>query len=614
MRFVVLLLLFTSIQHLWAQPTVLQGKIPAWVTPYEFSNISDTTETNNGYAYLLISRQSQLESKEDYYKYVMKVTSEKGLTTVASINEYFDPSFQKLTFHELNIIRNGKTIDKLNPAKFDVIRREEEMERAVYDKSVNAIYNLPDVRVGDIVEYSFTRKGFNPVFGDHSFGKLYLQYGVPVGKFAYRVVYDPKRKLMFKTFGECGAAARESPYGHMKATEWIRENAPAVLTDDQYPSWFDPFPHVQYSDFQSWTDLKAWARGLYKFPELINGDLKETIATIIASKKSTEDKIKECIRISQGDIRYLSFSDGIHGYKPHSPDMVYNQKYGDCKDKSFMLALMLSELGITSNPALVSSENGYTLPDVLPNPWAFDHCIAQFVYNDSTYWIDPTLSAQVGPLKSYYLPSYHHALIINDDPSGLTPIPFGYKDSRIVVKEDYSMDEVGGYVTLKVQTTYYGDEADGIRSYFRSNTTDQVNKDYLNFYARDFSEINLAKDFEYSDDQATNIIVASEEYLLKNFWTFDEENKTASVYAGVLATYLKKPDTRIRTIKFNDDCAYTDQVDWPGSLLSDLHHFCCVRSSERAPFSVGHRQCRLPIQRQTKKYRKRREPYGHNLT
>src|SRR5687768_5472842 len=124
MRFVFLLFLFTSFQVLCAQPTVSQGKTPAWVTQYDFSNISDTTETPNGYAYLLISKQSQLESKEDYYKYVMKVTSEKGLATVASINEYFDPSFQKLTFHELNIIRNGKTINKLNPAKFDVLRRE----------------------------------------------------------------------------------------------------------------------------------------------------------------------------------------------------------------------------------------------------------------------------------------------------------------------------------------------------------------------------------------------------------------------------------------------------------------------------------------------------------
>src|SRR5690349_1580157 len=166
MRYLTLYLIFASLSKLVAQPTVSQSKTPAWVLPYTFNDNSKATETNNGYVYLLISQQHNLESKEEYRKYVMNVTSEKGLTSVGSVNEYFDPSFQKLTFHELNVIRDGKTINKLNTSKFEIIRREEDMERAVYDKSVNAVYNLPDVRVGDIVEYAFTRKGFNPVFGN----------------------------------------------------------------------------------------------------------------------------------------------------------------------------------------------------------------------------------------------------------------------------------------------------------------------------------------------------------------------------------------------------------------------------------------------------------------
>ncbi len=546
MRFVVLVLVLASFQQLTAQSKVLQARTPAWVTPHEYNNVPDTAETANGYAYLLISRQWQLETKEEYCKFVMKVTAEEGLSIVASINEYFDPSFQKLTFHEINIIRNGNTINRLDPAKFDVLRREEEMERAIYDKSVSAIYNLPDVRVGDIVEYSFTRKGWNPAFGDHSFGTIYLQYGTPVGKFAYRIVYDPKRPVKFKSFGEIGVAAQEIKTGSLKGTEWMKENVSALLTDDQLPSWYDPFPHVQFSDFESWNDLKAWARHLYEFPKAA-GALKKEIDRIAASGKSDEEKIKECIRIVQADIRYLSFSDGIHGYKPHAPETVFNQKFGDCKDKSFTLVLMLNELGITSHPALVSTSNGYTLPEVLPSPWAFNHCIVQFVYKDSTYWIDPTLNAQVGPLKSYFFPSYHHALVVNDD-SGLASIPFGYKNSKIAVHEEYTMDEVGAYATLKVRTVYSGDEADEMRSYFRSNTKEKVSKDFLNFYARDFSEINTAKDFQFQDDPATNTITASEEYLVKNFWTLDAENQTATVYASVLATYLKKPETRVRTM------------------------------------------------------------------
>ena len=548
MRYLALYLIFASFPKLFAQSTVLQSKTPAWVSPYEFADISDTTETNNGYVYLLISRQNHLESREDYYKYVMKVTSEKGLANVGSINESFDPSFQKLTFHELNIIRAGKKINKLKPGNFEVIRREEEMDRAVYDKSVNAVYNLPDVRIGDIVEYAFTRKGFNPAFGNHSFGSFYLQYGSPVGKFAYRIVRDQNRRLAFKTFGESGVSPKESFVGGLKVTEWVRENADGLLTDDNYPSWFDPFPRVEFSDFESWNEVKTWAGQLYKFPELKSGALGKTIETIKASVKSDEDKIKECIRIAQGDIRYLSFSDGINGYKPHSPEKVYDQRYGDCKDKSFMLALMLNKLGFESHPALVSTEQGYVLNDVLPSPWAFNHCVVQFTHNDSTYWIDPTLNAQAGPLNSYYIPSYHRALVINEDPSGLTTVPFGYKSSKIDIREEYSMDEIGGYVTLKVQTTYYGDEADDIRGYFRSTTTDRINKSYMNFYAEEYSDISLVKDFEYTDDAANNTIVSSEEYLLKNFWTIADGNKTADVVANVLHSYLKKPETRVRTM------------------------------------------------------------------
>lgn len=548
MRLLAIFFLFASLQ-VCAQPTVSAGRVPAWVTQYEYSiTVSDTMKTSNGYAYLLISMQRNLESKEQYSEYVTKVTSEKGLSIVSSINEYFDPSFNKLIFHKLNIIRNGRVINKLNPAKFDVIRREDEMERAVYDKTVNAIYNLPDVRVGDIVEYSFTRTGSNPVFNGHSFGTFYLQYGIPVAKFAHKVVYDPRRQLQFKTFGATGITAVEKKQGQLKSTEWIRENVPALLTDDQYPSWFDPYPHIQYSDFKSWTEVKQWASGLYSLPKLKNSELKATIEAIKGSGKTEEAKIKECIRIAQGEIRYLSFSDGINGYKPHSPEIVYSQKYGDCKDKSFMLATMLNELGISSRPSLVSTENGYILGEALPNPWAFNHCIVQFTYNDSTYWIDPTLNTQVGPLKSYYFPSYHHALVINKDQSALSPIPFGYKSTRLDIKEEYSMDEVGGYVTLKVNTTYKGDEADEIRSYFKSNTIDQIHKDYLNFYAKDFSEISVTKDFKYTDNTETNVITSSEEYLIKDFWEIQGDNKSADVYASFLTTYLKMPETRVRTM------------------------------------------------------------------
>jgi transglutaminase-like putative cysteine protease len=545
MRLLVVISLFACLSA-FGQNSILHLKKPAWVTDYSFEeNISDTTQTSDGYVYLLISSQSNLETKEYYRKYVMKVTSQSGLSNVSSINEYFDPAYQKLIFHELNIIRNGKKINKLNPSKFDVIRREEEMDRAVYDKSLNAVYNMPDVRVGDIVEYSFTRTGFNPVFGNSRFGYFYLQYSVPVARFAHKVVFRGQRKLQFKTFGD-GVPATEGKSGSLETRAWTSDNVPALLTDDKLPSWYDPYPRVEFSDYQSWNEVKSWARSIYQYPALRKGDLKSVIDGINSSGKSNEEKIKDCIRIAQRSIRYLSFSDGIHGYKPHNPERVYDQKYGDCKDKSFLLSFMLNQIGIQSSPALVSTETGFKLQEAIPNPWAFNHCIVKFAYNDSTYWIDPTISEQVGPLDSYYFPSYYNALVIDNQESQLESIPFGYKNSRIEVKEDYSMLEVGGYVTLKVESSYYGDEADRMRNYFHTNTIDQINKDYLNFYAKDFSDISIEKDIEIIDDTIQNIVSSSEQYLLKNFWTIEDNNKTASIYGSILSTYLKKPEVRLR--------------------------------------------------------------------
>jgi len=542
------ILLFTGLL-VRAQTRVIQAMEPGWVEPYRYHTTDDDSSgSSNGYSYLLISLQHHLETKESYRKYAIKVVSEQGLSFASSVDLSFDPSFQKIIVHSLNIIRNGKAINKMDVRKFELIRREEEMDRVVYDKTLNAVYNLPDVRVGDIVEYAYTVKGANTVFNGHSFGNLYLQYGVPVKKFAHRLIFGSGRALQVKAYGDTGAQA-EGKTGNLRYYEWIRQDVPALLSDDMVPSWYDPYAHVQYTDFQSWQEVKSWALGVFNLGEPRSQALNDVVDGIKTTHPDDEARIKECIRIAQGDIRYLSFSDGIHGYKPHSPEFVFQNKYGDCKDKSLLLSYLLNRIGIESYPSLVSTEMGKVLNDILPNPWAFNHCVVQFDLNDSTYWIDPTLRPQTGRLKKYSFPSYEHALVINDKPTGLDAIPFGNKMAKIDVLEEYSVDKVGGYVTLEVDTEYHGNEADQMRNYIKTNTKEEIHKNFLNFYAKDYSEISLKSDVEFKDNEVENIIASREEYLLKNFWGLDpEKGKIAYTYARVLSSYVDKPETKLRTM------------------------------------------------------------------
>jgi hypothetical protein len=111
------------------------------------------------------------------------------------------------------------------------------------------------------------------------------------------------------------------------------------------------------------------------------------------------------------------------------------------------------------------------------------------------------------------------------------------------------MNLFGGDVRLKVKTQYFGDEAEEMRSYFLRNTKEEVNKNFVNFYSSDFSKISLVGDVRYEDDKVENVITSTEEYLIKNFWVNDDKTgETGSTYARVLSTYLKKPDTKLRTM------------------------------------------------------------------
>jgi hypothetical protein len=570
MRFLLFAALLSNLAgHVLAQTNVKVKPEPDWITRYSFSeHIEDTAGVSNGYYYLLLDRQYHLPKKQFYRHYVTKVLSENGLTEVSAISESYDPSYQSLVFHKILVHRQGKTIDKLAKAKFEILRREENLQRLVYDKGMSAVLNLEDIRVGDVVEYAYTIHGNNPVFGTHYFNTFHLNYSLPIGKVVFTLTAEKSRKLQFRYSGTQMPSTSES--GDLTTYTWESDNVPPQLMEDATPSWYDAFAHVQLTDFASWEELKKWGNELYQIREKSSAEIAQQLVEINRANTTQDEKILAAIRFVQGDIRYLSFSDGIHSHKPHAPNQVMAKKFGDCKDKSVLLSHMLNKMGVESYPAFVSTDNGKMLPETLPNPWAFNHCIVQFTFQDSVYWVDPTLSPQAGKLKTLDFPHYRHALVLDNKQTGLTPIPFGIHESRINVSEEYFVNDVGTSATLKVKSEFYGDEAEEIRSYKNSNSRAEINQNYLNFYANDFPDIVRSKDVEFSDDKVNNIITSTEEYFIKDFWNYEsvKNEYSQTIYARYLATYLSKPTTKIRKMPL--------RISYP----REVHHAIKMHMSE----------------------------------
>ncbi len=493
MKYYLIAFLFCSPQVFGQTNKVRISSTPDWVKQIEYiTQIKDTSVASGGYYDLLVDEQHNQITNEVYSRYAQLVISEKGLGNITPIYISFDPSFQELFFHSIVIIRNGNRMDRLTLNEIEVLRREQNLERAVYDGDLTAVCNLQNLQVGDILEYSYTIRGSNPVFNDKFFRTFYFNYGVPLKKVFYRLIIPSTQSIYLKKFNQAPEALVKK-VGQTTEYEWTKQEVPALTMEEGTPSWYNPYDYIQVSEFNSWKEVASWAYDLFDIKSI------EKLSSQIPGlndKQSLEQKISKSIQFIQDEVRYLSFSDGIHGFKPHPANKIINQRFGDCKDKSLLLSQVLRELGVESNPVLINTSFGPTLDEALPSPHMFDHCIVQFKLKDSIYWVDPTISFQRGPLKKLFLPNYQLGLVIDRKTTDLEYIPQITKTGSVDVKEVFDVHTVGGAASLKVTSVYEGNEADYMREYFKSNSLTEIDERYLNFYATDYPDIESSSAVE----------------------------------------------------------------------------------------------------------------------
>ena len=506
--------------------------VPSWVKKIPVQVNEDRENEGGGYNYLLIDLQDNVDIETGYRHYAVHVTNPDGVQEMSTINVSFDPTYQDLYFHEVSIIRAGNKIDKLSLDDFQLIQREESMERSLYDGSLSAILNLSDVKVGDIIEYSYSIKGYNPLYKGHYSTIFYHNYNISIDRIYNRVIAS--RDLNYKLENGASEPSINQKNG---TTEYIWDviGEDVLLYDANVPSWLIAQKFVSICSFDSWSQVASWFSPLYEYDtDKFDKRIKELN---YSNSGELNSRILGHIRFVQDDIRYLGFESGIGAHKPNSPDKVMEQGYGDCKDKSLLLVALLRKDGIDANPVLVNTIYGEVLDEWLPSHGAFDHCIVSFNVGDSTFYVDPTISNQGGQLTKMYTPSYKNGLILSNKSSDLTPISV-CEPSTISIKEIIDVHEIGGSATYTIRSEYTGSRADYIRSDFAANSKEVLEKSYLNFYSGLYPNIEKSKDLKFFDydRNTTNKVVIEEEYIINDLWQ-DSEDQTyiyAETYPLVL--------------------------------------------------------------------------------
>lgn len=530
------------------QPVTIADKSD-WIIDKKF-NLDAKIPHNaikKGVYYLLVDTQVRVNSlgkRQSFRHFAEHIVNQNGIEESSQINISFDPAYQKVTLNSVLVWRNDKSIDKTTTAKMSILQREEDLENLIYNGKHTLNIILDDIRVGDIIEYSYSQVGANPVFQDIFGYSHYLQWSVPVDLLHFRLLWEKPSPLYHKIYNsQLKLNNKTSTNGYVYEIELHKLDA--LESGDNTPSWFDPYISIQFSELKTWNDVIKWASPLYEDAISSSANIK-SIANEIKNKNARpEDQIAAALQYVQSKVRYLGIEIGKNSHKPSRADETLKKRYGDCKDKTVLLISLLRELEVKAYPALVHTDLKQELSNSLPTISSFDHVIVQAIHNNKPYWLDPTRQYQYGSLKDIYQPYYGYALVLNSTAQGLTAIEPEQVESIYFVKDTFDLtSENRKVVVYTSDSEYYGLNAERQRDSIANNGLTKTRSNYLDYFKDYYPSIKPIEPVIFTDKPSLNKIYAHEKYSIENFWEKNEGERkyNAYFYANAINSYLKEPE------------------------------------------------------------------------
>ncbi|WP_395541605.1 DUF3857 domain-containing protein [Neotabrizicola sp. sgz301269] len=490
--------------------------VPDWVDdmPLPSADAALRDQSRDGVVYLLSDHQIRWQGAErqSWTRTALEVSDRAGLELAATVTFDYDPAFETVALTRLAVWRDGTEIAVPPDLPALVMRREERMDEGVLDGALTVYLQVPDVRVGDVVDYAVLRRekpilaaGTRAVFSE-------LEWAVPVALSRTVVLWPAGWPLNLSPLPDRVVHLEGPLPGGGTRQEWQRLHHIPPPREENVPVADDPTAILRLSAETDWGPISAALTPYYAVDYPL-GRWEARIAALAALSDDAARAIT-ALRMVQDDLRYVSLSLGEGGIYARKPEEVVASGFGDCKDKALLLAVMLRRLGIKASVALTSRELGHGLDREVPMLSAFDHAILRIRLNGKDHWLDPTATHQGGDLARTTPPDYGYALpLTGPGQTALEPLPVSAERLwSTEVVERYGFDVAG--ITVTVTSDYRGGAADAMRARWATTARNQITEDFFTYYATRYPGLDLAAPIEMQDDRAGNHLRMIEHYRL----------------------------------------------------------------------------------------------------
>lgn len=504
-----------------AQPEVKEVKVsatqftrgaplPAWVEPY--GSVPPSTDRSPLVALLADSQLLAAQQPAFFVHRLWRINANSALNEVTQLTQIdFNPAYHAVKLHTLKVHRNGSSIDKLAGASITFLQRETGLEQGVYSGEVLANILMDDLRVGDVLEFAYTREGANPVLGGRFVEYSSWDQAHPTEVRRITLKHPATHKVQWRLLGDAARnapAPQESAQGGMRKLRWEGRSLPRTDAEQNTPEDFVAYGTLQFSDFQSWAEVSQWGEQLFRVEATDSPEIAAQVARLQALP-TRQERVAAALRWVQGEIRYLSLSLGESSHRPAQPAVTVQRRWGDCKDKSLLLVHLLRSLGIPAQPVLVSSRTLKNQSKLLPTPFVFDHVIVRAEVDGQEYFLDATRDPQPSRLDTMgQVWEGAQVLVMRQGTDGFHTIKSRDFEalSRNELSEKISIPKLDGEGSIAVRHTWSGSAAEYRRQLFAQVPQDVLRKALLEPYEERFPGVSYAEFPRLEDDAAANVL------------------------------------------------------------------------------------------------------------
>lgn len=532
LRWLVLALVAASATALDREPE------PSWVAASDWQAPTEASKVSGDYEDLLKDTQINRTNHQTYTRFAYRLLTPGAVQDASNLSIEYAPDYQRVILHRLVLWRDGKAIDQSGIA-FRSLHQEEDLSRALYDGRETWVGFLQDVRVGDVLDYSYTIEGENPIFGGRYADTYRLHTGYAVDQWKLRLIASPGQSPQVRTFGTSLRPITTTRAG-LEETTWSAQAVPRLLQEENTPPDAVPGGRYVLSDWKTWDEVVRWA--LPDYTAVRSQAVSDLAASLTKGHRDAESKAQALLQYVQDKVRYLGLEVGVHSHRPHSPDTVLKNGFGDCKDKALLFVSLAEAVGIEAWPVLVHSRAGQRVSTDGPTPLAFNHVIAAIRGPEGVRFVDPTASFQGQNLGDQVVGDFHWGLEIRPGTEKLSPLPGASAGGRTLV-ETIAFDDYEGPATVTMDYTFRGWDA----VYQRDRWSRMVIEDWKTSMAETLHDRHgssqLTSGPELNDDQQANEFHVTFTYQVDELWTKDGEKQVSEYYPVLIGEMLYDPDS-----------------------------------------------------------------------